>query len=443
MDESLHALNQEFDYQQQQESLTPDFTYTVSCTTFNILAPIYKRISGESCESEFGESWRNRNENILDRLLQLKSSIICLQEFWVENKELVEMYEKRLGDAGYLTYKLSRTNNRGDGLLTAVHQSKFHILNYRELLFNDIADRVAQILHVELHSYLPHSTNIVKEALIVNTHLIFPHDIQCCFVRLQQVYKILQYIKSYSDKNALQSLPVILCGDLNGSKKGHVYKFLQSQGFVSSYDIAHHYADDTEDCQKWISHRNHRGNVCGVDFIWLLNPQKFQKPLKESFEEALLGNMKNLLQKVFTEADLIPEIIKTKGSCMTYFDFSQALTELGITGHPHGCTSDEDMKYLWECLDSDGDGIADIMQFERSWPLCNSPGHIAGDEEGNRREMDGESKADACGGTIGFVVKKATLFPSEAKRGLWPENYTLSDHAHLIVDFVPLPMNYA
>ena len=88
----------------------------------------------------------------MDRLLHLKSSIICLQvlpdflfffsfffvcvitcvedfimssyclcqEFWVGNEELVGMYEKRLGDAGYVTYKLARTNNRGDGTLIFV-----------------------------------------------------------------------------------------------------------------------------------------------------------------------------------------------------------------------------------------------------------------------------------------------------------------------------------
>lgn len=33
------------------------------------------------------------------------------------------------------------------------------------------------------------------------------------------------------------------CSDWNGSKRGHVYKFLRSQGFVSSYDTAHQYAD--------------------------------------------------------------------------------------------------------------------------------------------------------------------------------------------------------
>lgn len=38
-----------------------------------------------------------------------------LQEFWVGNEELVSIYDKRLGDAGYYIFKLARTNNRGDG----------------------------------------------------------------------------------------------------------------------------------------------------------------------------------------------------------------------------------------------------------------------------------------------------------------------------------------
>lgn len=40
-----------------------------------------------------------------------------VQEFWVGNEELVNLYEKRLGDAGYINFKLARTNNRGDGKL--------------------------------------------------------------------------------------------------------------------------------------------------------------------------------------------------------------------------------------------------------------------------------------------------------------------------------------
>lgn len=43
---------------------------------------------------------------------------------------------------------------------------------------------------------------------------------------------------------------------------------------------------------------------------------------------------------------------------------------------------------------------------------------------------------------LGFTVKKAELFPPEAERGMWPEDYSLSDHAHLTVDFCPVKMHF-
>lgn len=170
------------------------------------------------------------------------------------------------------------------------------------------------------------------------------------------MYKILEYIELYQKEQELNPIPIILCGlvleyhacyssangmeivlicfsalffffssDWNGSKRGHVYKFLRSQGFVSSYDAAHQYTDSDADAHKvihnlqlynevqyilstfllwvlknlffpffwqWVSHRNHRGNICGVDFIWLLNPNKCQKPLIRSWSEAVFGNIK-------------------------------------------------------------------------------------------------------------------------------------------------------
>lgn len=51
--------------------------------------------------------------------------LICVgfaQEFWVGNEELVNLYEKRLGDAGYVSFKLGRTNNRGDGMHNILSQ---------------------------------------------------------------------------------------------------------------------------------------------------------------------------------------------------------------------------------------------------------------------------------------------------------------------------------
>ncbi|KAJ8632488.1 hypothetical protein MRB53_025824 [Persea americana] len=409
----------------------------LSCTTFNILAPIYKRLDNEdqSCrESDCREYWFSRNERILDRLLFDGSSIICLQEFWVGNQELVEMYEKRLGDAGYVNFQLARTNNRGDGLLTSVHKDYFRVLNYRELLFNDFGDRVAQLLHVEsvVPFFKSRNNNSHHQILIVNTHLLFPHDSSLSIVRLRQVYKILEYIELYQKEQELNPIPIVLCGDWNGSKRGHVYKFLRSQGFVSSYDAAHQYTDSDADAHKWVSHRNHRGNICGVDFIWLLNPNKCRKPLIRSWSEAVFGNIKcHLRQASLAERDAFAFLkADSHGDYITYSSFCQALHQLDST-YPHGLTAEE-TKNLWIQADIDGNGVVDYEEFkQRIWdPKCSEEL-----EEISQGRKDVKKNAEQL--AMCFNVKNAVLFPSEVEKGLWPENYSLSDHARLTVVFSP------
>ncbi|EOA13386.1 hypothetical protein CARUB_v10026428mg [Capsella rubella] len=404
----------------------------ISCTTFNILAPIYKRLSPKDQslrESDNRGYWLARNHRIIDWLLYERSSIICLQEFWVGNEELVNMYEKRLGDAGYLSYKLGRTNNRGDGLFTAVHKDYFRVVNSRDLLFNDCGDRVAQLLHVELVP--PYSQyDAHQEVLIVNTHLLFPHDSTLSIVRLQQVYKILQYVESYQKEVNLSPMPIILCGDWNGSKRGHVYKFLRSQGFVSSYDTAHRYTDS--DAHKWVSHRNHRGNICAVDFIWLLNPNRYRKLLKTSWSEAVFGMFRYLLRRASLTAEDAFAFLKTDndGDHITFLGFCETLRQLNLTGHCNGLTTKE-IKDLWIQADIDGNGIVDYKEFQqRIWNQTWSEQRDAADGEakGNREQ------------TVGFSVKNAVLFPPEVEKGVWPENYSLSDHARLTVVFSPIRM---
>ena len=85
------------------------------------------------------------------------------------------------------------------GLLTAVHRDYFRILNYQDLLFNDFGDRVAQLLHVE--SVVPfnqsQNSSVGQQMLIVNTHLLFPHDSSLCILRLQQV-NLSAFLQIYS-----------------------------------------------------------------------------------------------------------------------------------------------------------------------------------------------------------------------------------------------------
>lgn len=178
------------------------------------------------------------------------------------------------------------------------------------------------MLHVELNAPFPEfrSNDICQEILIVNTHLLFPHDSSLCIVRFQQVtislftgprqclllvkhsvmilfsllcnrstkfcnmwnptkrrislilcplYYAGNFISSHwiliaqTLTSSLVFLYLLLCfsSDWNGSKRGHIYKFLRSLGFVSSYDTAHQYTD--ADAQKVSSILF---SLCGTSF---------------------------------------------------------------------------------------------------------------------------------------------------------------------------------
>lgn len=182
-------------------------------------------------------------------------------------------------------------------MLTALRKDCFRVIHYGEIIFDDSWNRVAQLLHVELTGPFSQGTFTSQGLLIVNTHLLFPHDLSLSLIRLQQVKKLhtshlsfqliiyftrfvpcRRRIKSFNvyrftrkktssiqcqscyvgkfwifvmfpDKIHLK-ISTLLCSDWNGSKRGYLYKFLRSQGFESSYDTAHRYTD--ADSQKVI-----------------------------------------------------------------------------------------------------------------------------------------------------------------------------------------------
>lgn len=82
------------------------------------------------------------------------------------------------------------------GLLTAVHKDFFRVIDHRDFLFNDFGDRVAQLLHVEVIAPFAQcrNKNVCREVLIVNTHLLFPHDSSLSLERLRQVKNFLQHV---------------------------------------------------------------------------------------------------------------------------------------------------------------------------------------------------------------------------------------------------------
>lgn len=420
---------------------------SISCTTFNILAPIFKRVGSEGCrESLFHEAWFNRNVNIIDLLLLKGSSIICLQEFWIGNDELVRLYEERLAYAGYLTFKLARTCDRGDGLLTAIRSDQIMVLNYRELRFNDHGDRVAQFFHLRIKVPFYRRNQVAEQQLLlVNTHLLFPHNSSFCLVRLWQVYKIIECLEHFKVEHGLASVPVILCGDWNGSKRGHVYKFLCSQGFISSYDSAH---STDEAGHQWVSHRNHRGNICGVDFIWLRNPSKHQQSLSSSWREAVLGIIMAKLCEAGISGKNLCDYIQPKdnGSKLSLHDFQKRLHQLRLTRNYSESLSGEELRDLMQTLYVDANNLIDLSaELEVVLPFTASETRLLSSlTMPAKRSANTSNVATALsnGGTseklAGLVVQDAFLFPPGVEQGSWPEDYVLSDHAPLTAVFKPM-----
>lgn len=59
-------------------------------------------------------------------------------------------------------------------------------------------------------------------------------------------------------------------------------------------------------------------------------------------------------------------------------------------------------------------------------------------DENEVDEKSDEPKAESNEEKLGFKVKSAVLFPPEVENGMWPENYSLSDHACLTVVLSPV-----
>ena len=62
----------------------------------------------------------------------------------------------------------------------------------------------------------------------------------------------------------------------------------------------------------------------------------------------------------------------------------------------------------------------------------------------DRDDINNETWEDIENSTehsVGLRVKDAVLFPPEVEKGMWPEDYSLSDHARLTVAFSPVRMS--
>uniref|UniRef100_A0A2P2LNP1 EF-hand domain-containing protein n=1 Tax=Rhizophora mucronata TaxID=61149 RepID=A0A2P2LNP1_RHIMU len=108
--------------------------------------------------------------------------------------------------------------------------------------------------------------------------------------------------------------------------------------------------------------------------------------------------------------------------------------QVNLISFPRGLGFQE-TRDLWTQADVDGNGIVDYEEFKRIWDSA-----WTGQTEENCAVRMEDFEQETKEGAIGLTVKNAVLCPPEAEKGMWPENYSLSDHARLTVVFSPVRM---
>eukprot|EP00667_Euglena_gracilis_P005083 EG_transcript_5111 len=320
-----------------------------SITTMNVLAPIHRRLADGTREAAHPELYVSRNVRILELLLQDPATLICLQEVWICSKELVAMYQGALGPAGYNMYFTPRTNCRGDGLLTLVAADRFDVLDQCRVFYNDCGDRVAHLLRLRAKGSAP-GTN---ELLLINTHLMFPHDENARLIRLRECTKLLAFLHQYTTQHDAAGLPVVICGDWNGRPGGHVARFMQSQGFVSVYDTV------ANPRTPWVSHLNHHGAAVGVDYVWLLNPSARRAGLSCNWCQLVCGSIvAQLVAQGFRTQEQAFNFFDTEGArAITPLQFVEGVRRLGLTGEEGIGLVEGEVAELAQYIDANGNGV--------------------------------------------------------------------------------------
>jgi endonuclease/exonuclease/phosphatase family metal-dependent hydrolase len=209
-------------------------------------------------EASFPDVYVPRLSRIVDLIVDLNSDVVCLQEFWVENDQVVDMFKSRLLQR-YQWRQLNRSNRRGDGLVTLVRHG-ITISDHRDIIFRDLGDRVALLLYLTLPSRTPDSPPL--RFSVVNTHLVFPHYQYFSIISLRELRKILAYLEMYRLLTG-QDGPAAICGDFNSTPSQGQYELLRARGWRASCPPG----------TPWITHATHEGRSICCDYVWLLDPR--------------------------------------------------------------------------------------------------------------------------------------------------------------------------
>lgn len=209
-----------------------------------------------SKESSFPDQYIPRYEAIIQLLKSdaVNANVVCFQEFWF--KEFVfDLFRKQLGHR-YGIHKLKRLGFKSDGLVILVDKTH-KIKTIEKIVFNDAAQRVGLLIHIELPSKY--------EVIVVTTHLAYGQSYWDQYLRVTEAKKLMDAIETYARRH--RDVPIIIAGDFNGPEDSPVCECIFEEEFESAYKTVHGH-------EPKVTHKDHSENCVAVDFVFYRSSDK-------------------------------------------------------------------------------------------------------------------------------------------------------------------------
>lgn len=481
--------------------------------TFNLLAPCYSRLTLEEAgvvdakpgyetigsllgvgheepdfvlESQLQDKYEPRNKQIIEKLKESDADVIFLQEFWLANERMKELYREELGDEYEFCDLLRRSSpesirEREDGLACLVRKRNIIIQDQDDILFNDVGDRVAKMLLLAIRSDVPGQPS--QQVLLVNTHLTFPHNEYFRRIRKREITKILGIVDEYQKRRFGDArVPVVVAGDMNGPQHGAVHETMINRGYVNAF------AEYTGEDRGWKSHISHLREVVAADHVMVLNPSVEEKRISSpvpDWTDLVVQELQDTIEERYSTASTaLQEAFKSfseEGSnVLTYPEFRQLLEDMGFVKIGQAALTPIEITMLLLTFELNSERSIGYEGFLRRFrkafeeekeatglqqeaaaaaakrQLVARSSFLLPAHKTNMQALDGlQARRDCnelkqwgrddlierdntrpCGD---LEITHARIFPQQLEEGEWPKDWHLSDHGMLIVDFVGRP----
>ena len=234
--------------------------HTISISSWNVLAPCYKRLHGgapgkalwsrwDVRESESNHLWKTRCLGVLDFVEEhLGSDVVCLQELYM-HPWMVGEVQQRFGRK-YDVFIKRQPGEKADGVATLI-KKEFQGKELPGTNLKSIGGRGFQALVLTVPGSAGQPSLPVK---LINVHLSFPHGAAS---RVNQLRQARAAAHIFEGDHRRSDFVDFVVGDLNSEVDSDVCHHLVREGFL--------HCSPGE--RSIVSHLNHLGQTLHVDHI--------------------------------------------------------------------------------------------------------------------------------------------------------------------------------